>query len=554
MIKILTRIVILAGITFLNCGIESADLIIKNGNIVTLNENNDIVEAIAIKSDRILAAGSNLMIDKYNSNSTIVIDAHNNTVMPGFNDAHCHFASGSKSLRTLDFRNVNSLEKIKSMVADQISQLPPGALIIGSNYDHTLFDDARFPSRFDLDPVSPDNPVIIKRVDGHSCWVNTLTLKLAGITSNSTSPFGGEIMKDEKTGTLTGILKESAMNLLDQLIEEESDTEITEEDIVHGLAHANRLGITSIHTSAGLDEYKLYEKLKNQDKLTVRIYAWQYLEELDSLLALGMNTGDGDSLLRVGFLKSYIDGTLGSGTALMFDPYQDNPETNGLIQYPEEEFKNMISRAHRLGYQTGTHAIGDKGVNVVLNSIEYAQHEHGIKQLRHRIEHSQIVMEDDFSRYNDLGVIASMQPTHCTTDLRFCEQRIGKERSSGAYAWRTFIDNDVHIAFGTDWPVEPLDPMRGIFSAITRQHIDTGQPEEGWFAEQRLNLTEALKFYTLESAYASFEEDIKGSLERGKLADIIVLDSNIYDIPPRELLVTKIKYTIMGGRIVYSNP
>jgi len=545
--------IILCSLFWLRCGIESADLIVNNAKIITLNNENKIAEAVAIKSDRIIAVGTNLAIDKYRGYNTVVIDARQKSVLPGFNDAHCHFVSGSQSLRTLDFRNIESIDEIKSMISKKIAELPAGTVIIGNNYDHTLFRNAQFPSRFDLDPVSPDNPVIIERVDGHSCWVNSKALKLAAIGPKTNAPFGGEIVIDKKTGQPTGILKESAMTLLNVLYDANLDPALIEEDIENGLTHANSLGLTSVQTSAGLAEYRMFEDLKKEGELTLRIYAWQYLDQLDTLQKLSIQSGDGDSLLRVGFLKSFIDGSLGSGTALLFEPYDDAPTQTGLIQYQETEFQQKISSAHEAGYQTGTHAIGDKGVNIVLNAIEYAQQQNGVKPLRHRIEHAQIVTDQDFTRFAELEVIASMQPTHCTTDLRFCEQRIGIERSKRAYAWRTFVDNNVSIAFGTDWPVEPLDPMRGIYSAITRKNIESDSPEQGWFPEQKLTLTEALKFYTVGSAYASFEEDLKGRIEPGKLADIIVLDNDLYAIEPEELLTTRVRYTIFGGKIVYED-
>ena len=530
-----------------SCGMQPADLIITNGKIITLDDKKNMAEAIAIKGDKILALGSSLTIDKYRANTTQVIDAEKHLVLPGFIDAHCHFAAGGKSLRTLSFRGVDSIEKIQKKIATKIDELPPGAVIYGRNYDHSLFPGGKFPTKEDLDRVSPNNPVIIRRVDGHSCWVNSLVLKRSGITKKTKDPFGGEIARDPKTGKPTGILKESAMNL----VQIEGQSQNTIEDIELALKHAVKLGITGIHTSAGLVELDMYRKLQQEEKLTVRVYAWQYLDQLDTLMELGLKQGDGDSLIRVGFLKSYIDGSLGSGTALFFKPYDDDPNTSGLAQYPEEEFRSMIAEAYKFGYQTGTHAIGSKGVNIVLNAIEYTQQLHGKKELRHRIEHAQVIIDEDFLRFADMGVIASMQPTHCTTDLRFCEQRIGTQRSKGAYAWRSLLNNDARLAFGTDWPVEPLDPMRGIYSAVTRKNIEGNFPEGGWFPEQKLSVIEAIKYYTIGSAYASFEEDIKGTLERGKLADLIILDKDILSIPPEEILTTKILYTILGGQVIY---
>ena len=528
---------------------QSADLIITNGKVITLDEKNPQAEAIAIKGDKILAVGSSLAIDKYRTDETMLIDAAAHLILPGFIDAHCHFASGGKSLRTLSFRGVDSIEKIQQMIAVKIAELAPGVVIYGRNYDHSLFPGGNFPTKEELDKVSPNNPVIIRRVDGHSCWVNSITLKQSNITKKTNAPYGGEIVRDPKTGNPTGILKESAMDL----IKVQGLTENTIEDIELALQHAAKLGLTGIHTSAGLTEFEMYNSLKQQDKLTLRVYAWQYLDKLDTLLKLDIKQGDGDSLLRVGFLKSYIDGSVGSGTALFFEPYDDDPSTSGLAQHKEDEFRELLAKAQQHGYQTGTHAIGSKGVNIVLNAIEYAQQKYEKKGLRHRIEHSQIIIEEDFLRFADLDVIASMQPTHCTTDLRFCERRIGKKRSQGAYAWRSLLNAGAHLSFGTDWPVEPLDPMRGIYSAVTRKNIEDNFPEGGWFPEQKLSVVEAIKYYTIGSAYASFEEDIKGTLEVGKLADLIILDKDLFSIPADEILTTKVLYTILGGKVIYKS-
>jgi predicted amidohydrolase YtcJ len=268
-------------------------------------------------------------------------------------------------------------------------------------------------------------------------------------------------------------------------------------------------------------------------------------------LRQGIRRGQGDDMVRVGFLKAFIDGTLGSGTALMFAPFSDEPGKIGLPQMPEADFDALIAEAQANGFQTGTHAIGDKGVSWVLDAIERAQRKYGNKGLRHRIEHAQVIVPADLERFAALGVIASMQPTHCTTDMRFCEARIGNERSRGAYAWRSLLDKGVRLAFGSDWPVEPLDPMRGLYAAVTRTNIESGSPESGWFPGQRLTMADAIGLFTKGAAYASFEEDIKGTLEPGKLADMVVLSKDLFAIPPREILTTQAEVTILGGRIVF---
>jgi hypothetical protein len=464
-------------------------------------------------------------------------------------DAHTHFSSGGRSLISLSFRGVNTIAKVQEMVAAKIKELPPGALVSGSEYDHTLFPGGNWPTKEDLDKISSDNPVVIRRVDGHSIWVNSLTLKQSGITRDTKDPFGGEILRNPKTGEPTGILTEAAEGMVRVRGGEVKST--PEQDILRALEHAARLGLTGVHTDSDLIEIELYNKLKAEDRLSLRVYAWLPVEGLDSYIRKGIHQGQGDRMVRIGFQKVFIDGTLGSGTALMFAPFSDEPGKSGLPQMPETELDALLEKAQENGYQTGTHAIGDKGVHWVLNAVERARKKFGTKDLRHRIEHAQIIAPSDVPRFNQLGVIASMQPTHCTTDMRFCEQRVGKERSKAAYIWRTLLENGAKIAFGSDWPVEPLDPMRGLYSAVTRKNIEGDFPEGGWFPEQRLTMEEAIKLFTSGSSYASFEESIKGTLEPGKLADMIVLTKDLFTIPPREILTTEAAFTILGGRIVF---
>jgi len=528
---------------------DNADMALINGKIFTMEEKNLFVEGIAVKDGKILAIGSNEKIKKFISPSTKVLDVKGKLVVPGFIDAHCHFASGGRSLTTLTFRGVNSIEKIQEMVAAKIKELPEGAPIFGSQYDHTLFPGEKWPTKEDLDKVSSNNPIIIRRVDGHSVWINSLALKQSGINKETKDPFGGEIKKDPKTGKPTGILKETAMDLIK--IKSPQIQSTPEEDIKRALKHATELGLTGIHTASSLQEVEIYKKLNQEEKLTLRVYAWLAVNEIDEYLKKGIKQGQGNYMVKFGFLKFFIDGTLGSGTALLFEPFSDEPDKTGLSLYEEEKFYDLVEKAHMNGFQIGVHAIGDKGVNWVLNAVEKAQKKHGKKGLRHRIEHAQIIIPTDIKRFKELGVIASMQPTHCTTDMRFCEQRIGKERSKGAYIWRTLLDNGAKLAFGTDWPVEPLDPMRGLYSCVTRKNIEFDFPEGGWFPEQKLSMAEAIKYYTLGSAYASFEENTKGSLKVGKLADMTVLSKDLFTIEPKEILTTKVLYTILGGKIVY---
>ncbi|MDY0232170.1 MAG: amidohydrolase, partial [Candidatus Saccharicenans sp.] len=457
--------------------VQKAQLVIT-GKIFTGIDSSPFVEALAVADGKILAIGNEKEIKKYAGPETKVIGLKDGVAIPGLIDAHTHFSSGGRSLIELSFRGIDSVEKLQQMIAEKIKELPPETPVFGREYDHTLFPGQKWPTKEDLDKVSPNNPVVIRRVDGHSIWVNSLALKLSGIDKKTPDPFGGEIVKDPQTGEPTGILKESATGLIKVKPTVQSTPE---EDILRALDHARQLGLTGVHADVGLQELEVYKKLQNEGKLSLRVYAWLPIEGLEEYIKKGIRQGQGDEFLKIGFLKAFIDGTLGSGTALMFEPFEDDPSTSGLAQYPEEKFYELLEKAYAHDYQVGVHAIGDKGVNWVLNAVDRARERHGYKDLRFRVEHAQIIKPEDFPRFKELGVIASMQPTHCTTDMRFCEIRVGKERSKYAYAWRTLLDNGAILAFGSDWPVEPLDPRRGLYSAVTRKNIEFGYPEGGWF-------------------------------------------------------------------------
>jgi len=528
---------------------ELADLVLLNGKISVADSSGGFVEAAAVRAGRIVSLGPTREIRKQISPSTRVIDLAGKLALPGFIDAHCHFASGGKSLSGLTLREAKSVEAVQELVAAKIRELPEGEAVFGSEFDHTLFPGAEWPSKEDLDKVSPRNPVVLERVDGHSVWVNSLALSLSGISAQTPDPFGGEISRDPATGEPSGILKEAAARLI-KIQPPESNTE---EDILRALDLAARLGITGVHTSSTLEELEVYRKLEKAGRLTLRISAWLPIQGIDDYLGPGINAGQGDEMVRVGFLKVFIDGTVSSSTALLFEPFSDEPGKRGEAQYGEEEFYALVGKAHRSGYQVGIHAIGDRGIHWALNAIEKAQKESGKDGGRHRIEHCSLIHPDDAGRFARLGVIASMQPTHCTTDLAYAERRFGKERCRGAYIWKTLADGGAVLAFGTDWPVEPLDPMRGLYSGVTRQKIDSGDPPGGWFPEQRLSIREAVRHYTWGPAYASFEEGIKGSLRMGNLADFVVLSENILEIEPARILETKVLYTVVGGRVVFQS-
>ena len=536
---------------------EPADLVIKNAKIVTIDNENPRAEAVAMKGEFIIAVTSNKKIEQYiEDGTTEVIDAKGRLVIPGLNDAHIHFTSGGQSMMNLDFRYVHDVKTIQKMVAEKVAQSKSGELISGRGWEHETFPDKKWPTKEILDAVSPNNPVRLSRADGHSVWVNSYVIKRSGITKDTPDPPNGTIVKDPVTGEPTGIFKEGASRLL----KIESAVKLTPQEqqernnraLELALDAARRTGVTSIQQLNG--EYNRFQRFKDEDKLTLRVTFNMAmpsdeatLKKLDKLRQIFPK---GNNWIRFGYLKSFIDGTLGSGTALMFKPFEDDPSTSGLSMMPYEEFERRIVAADAMGFQTGTHAIGTKGNNWVLNAIEKAQQVNGKRDSRHRSEHAQILIDSDIPRFADLGVIASMQPTHCITDKRFAEKRIGLERCKGAYAWQRLLDAGVHIAFGTDWPVEPIDPLEGLYAAVTRKDR-AGEDSEGWFPDQKLSMEKAIELYTLGSAYGEFMEGRKGMIKEGYLGDIVIFNNDLMTIPHDQIMKSKVDLTIVGGKIVY---
>lgn len=534
-----------------------AALVIKNAKIVTIDKDNPRAEAIAVKDELIIAVTSNSKIEQYIvEGTTKVIDAGGKLLIPGFNDAHIHFMSGGQGMMNLDFRYVHDVESIKQMVADKVEHSKPGELIRGGGWEHETFPDKKWPTKEALDEVAPNNPVVLSRADGHSVWVNSYVIKQSGITKDTSNPPNGTIVKDPKTGEPTGIFKEGASRLLKitssvKLTPEERQAR-SDKALELALDAARRCGVTSIQQLNG--GYDRFQKFKDADKLTCRVTFNMAIPRneagLKRLDELRQRFPQANNWIRFGYLKVFIDGTLGSGTALMFEPFEDDPTTSGLPMMPYEEFERLIVAADAMGFQTGTHAIGTKGNNWVLNAVEKAQQVNGKRDARHRSEHAQILIDSDIPRFTELGVVASMQPTHCITDKRFAEKRIGLERCKGAYAWQRLLDAGAKIAFGTDWSVEPIDPMEGLYGAVTRKDR-AGEEGEGWFPDQKLSMEKAIKLYTLGSAYAEFMEDRKGMLKVGYLADMVIMNQDLMTIPHDQIMKTKVDYTIVGGKVVF---
>jgi predicted amidohydrolase YtcJ len=459
-----------------------------------------------------------------------------------------------------------------------VSELPPGSWILGRGWDHTLWG-GRWPTRQDLDAVAPNNPVFVQRVDGHVSWANSLALRKAGVTRETQAPAGGEILKDE-SGEPTGILKETAAGLVGRVVPEPTPAE-TLQALERALAEARRYGITSIQDNSGYETTKLYRELMRQGRLTVRVAEWQNFEDTIAELKRQREEfaafKDDPLRLRLTALKGYVDGTLGSRTAAMLAPFSDDPHNSGLPRHTPEELTRMIVERALAGFQIALHCIGDRANRMALDGFQAAANkragfmarqsaaasspeeakraaeEFSAGYLRHRIEHAQVVAPSDFVRFRDLGVVASMQPSHAISDKRWAEDRLGEYRVQGAYAWHMMLSFGVRVAFGTDWPVEPINPYLGLYAAVTRKSAE-GEPGVGWWPQERITIAEALRCYTTASAYASFEEEKKGTLAAGMLADITVHSRDLLTISPPEILQTEAVMTILGGTVVYERP
>jgi predicted amidohydrolase YtcJ len=533
-----------------------AELVI-HAKILTINDAQPYAEAVAIAGETILFVGSNEDVQSYiDPAKTRVIDARGRLVTPGFNDAHVHFVQGGRSMLEVDLNHADTLADVQQAVKARAAELAPGTLIRGRGWDHERFPDKAWPSKETLDAVAPHHPVALSRTDGHSIWVNSLVLRRAGLTRSTPDPPGGTIVRDPNTGEPTGILKESAQGLLklDDYYGR-SDTEqreLDEQSLEKALAEARRTGVTSIqHLNAG---HELFARFREEGRLTVRVTFNMTLtadaQRLRAYERLRRRFPPESNWIRFGYLKDFIDGTLGSGTALMFEPFKDDPSTAGLPQMSYVELERRVLTADRLGFQIGIHAIGTRGNRWVLNAYEKAQQTNGRRDSRHRIEHAQILADEDIPRFAKLDVIASMQPTHCISDKRFAEKRIGRGRCRGAYAWRRLLNANAHIAFGSDWPVEPLDPLEGLYAAVTRKDR-AGEPGDGWFSDQRLTIEEAIKLYTVDAACAEFTEDRKGRIQPAYLADLVIFDRDLLTTPPEMIMQARVDYTIVGGRVVY---
>ncbi len=536
----------------------AADLIITNAHVWTVDSAHPRAEAVAILGERIVAVGTSSEIDRWRGDKTRVIDAHGRLLLPGFNDAHLHFTSGGLSLDSINVHDTASLAEFAHIIAARAATTAPGSWIIGGGWDDQVWAQKsghdELPTRQLIDPATAAIPVFLERMDGHMALANSAALKLAGITRETPDPPGGQILHDP-TGEPTGILKDAAMARVAAILPPLSH-QLRLKAVHRAMAHAARIGLTSVQDmNPSYDDLAAYSELAERNELTVRIYAAPVIAAWEDQARLGIRRAFGSSMLRYGAVKAYADGSLGSTTAYMFQGYRDAPTSHGLLaadMLPPEKIRRELLGLDRAGMQACTHAIGDRAVSTVLDLYAEVEKQNGPRDRRFRIEHAQHVAPADFARFRDLGVVASMQPYHAIDDGRWAETRITPELAATSYAWRTMLDNHVHLAFGTDWPVVPLEPLTSLYAAVTRATTD-GKHPQGWYPAQKLTVAEAIEAYTMGSAYAEFQEKQKGSITEGKLADVVLLSDDLFAIDPRAIQNVTVELTVVGGRIVYQS-
>ncbi len=530
----------------------AADLIIRNAKVWTVDKDRPTAQAVAVLGDRIVAVGSNEEVAAWQGVHTRTVEASGKLLLPGFNDSHVHFVDGGLSLDSVQLNDATSATEFAHRIGEQAKKTPQGEWVTGGDWDETKWTPAAMPSKELIDPLSPNTPVFVSRYDGHMALANSITLKLAGITAQTPDPPGGVIVHDAN-GNPTGALKDAAMDYVFKVAPPLSH-EMRVRAVKRALAHAASLGVTSVqHMNPEYADIAVYAELLERRELTARIYAAPLISGVDDQINIGIRHAFGGPFLRIGALKAYADGSLGSSTAYFFEPFSNQPGNHGLLSdemHPVSLMQDRMMRADAAGLQICTHAIGDQGISIILDLYSEVVKAHGESDRRFRIEHAQHMAAKDFDRFAQLHVIASMQPYHAIDDGRWAEERIGHDRSSRTYAFRTFLNHGVRLAFGTDWNVAPLNPMLGLYAAVTRATLD-GKHPGGWFPEQKLTVAEAVEAYTMGSAYAEFQEKDKGSITPGKLADMVLLSDDIFTIDPVKIREVRTVTTWVDGKVVW---
>jgi predicted amidohydrolase YtcJ len=534
----------------------SADLIITKAKIWTVDKSRPTAEAVAVLGDRIVAVGSVADVEALRGPSTKIIDAEGKLLLPGFNDAHVHFVTSGTRLDQIQLGDATSVEEFTRRIAERAKMTPKGEWIEGGDWDETKWTPANLPTKDVIDPVTPDTPVFLEHHDGHMALANSVALRLAGVTAQTPDPPGGTIVRDAQ-GNPTGALKDAARNVVLKAIPLPSH-ERRLQAMRRALERAAELGVTSVQdmndeNSDSFADIRGYGELLQSGELSARVYVAPAISDWERQEKVGIRHAFGSSYLRIGATKGFADGSLGSSTAYFFDPYTDDPNNSGLLgeqMHPLSQMRDWMLQADAAGLQVCTHAIGDRAISTVLDLYTDVVEAHRGMERRFRIEHAQHMAARDFARFAQLSVIASVQPYQAIDDGRWSEARIGHDRASRTYAFRTFLNHGVHLAFGTDWPYAPFDPVLTIYAAVTRATLD-GKNPNGWFPEQKLTVAEAVEAYTIGSAYAEFQEKEKGSITPGKLADMVLLSDDIFTIDPVKIRDAKVLKTIVDGRLVW---
>lgn len=525
-------------------------IMIVRGRIWTGNTEQPWAEAIALDHDRILAVGNRAEIDSLADASTKIYEAGQGLVAPGCIDAHIHFLSGGANLTSVQLRDAATKEEFTRRIAKFAERQPAGTWITGGDWDHTLWGGA-LPDRRWIDQQTGLHPVWIQRLDGHMALANTAAMRAAGLTDEISDVDGGEIARDD-AGRPTGIFKDNAMSLIERFVPDPT-LEQKLAAIEAAVDYVAARGVTCVHHMGDWDDVEALRIAQERGLLKVRLYACTPLAQWQKLADEISTRGPGNDWLRIGGLKGFVDGSLGSHTAAFLEPYSDAPDSRGLLVNTREDLYNWTSEADKAGLQVVVHAIGDRAIRMQLDIYDQVVAENGPRDRRFRIEHAQHIDPTDIPRFAQLEVIASMQPYHAIDDGRWADPVIGPERAVTTYAFRSLLDSGARLAFGSDWFVAPPTPLKGIYAAVTRRTLDDKHPN-GWIPEQKINVEEALRAYTIDAAYAGFMENDVGSLEPGKLADLVILDRDITQIPQAEIRDTQVVLTVVGGRIVYRRP
>ncbi len=536
------------------------DVILYNGNIVTVDKDNPRIEAVAVKGNRIRCVGKSEEILALKNPDTQIVDLEGKTVVPGFNDSHMHLLSYGLSLERVNLNGCRSIEEMLDRVRAFIKEknIPEGEWVQGRGWNQSLFKEKRLPSREDLDRVSKAHPIVLTRTCGHLCVVNTRALQIARIFDNPPEVEGGGIDKDEK-GAPRGILREMAMTLVYKKIPPLRKEEI-KAILVKAANNCIKEGLTSVQS----DDFEAikgdfrevlnaYLELDDAGRLPIRVneqVQLPTLKKLETFLKLGYKTGDGSRFFKIGPLKLLSDGSLGGRTAALSEPYEDETTTAGILIFTPDELYALVEKAHTNGLQVAVHAIGDRAMEMVLETYRKVMEKHPKKDPRFRVIHCQITTEEIIDKFKEYDVIADIQPIFVASDLSIVESRVGEERAKWTYNWKTLLEKGARVSAGSDCPVEPFNPLFGIYAAVTRKNLE-GYPEGGWLPDQKLSVEEALYIYTMGSAYCTFEENIKGSITPGKLADMVVLSEDIFNIEPDYIKDVKVEKTIIDGKVMY---